>query len=164
MPARRKNLSWRQLNNLQGAKGNVVWRQDMHKFVLRLLRKRVYDEIKYIAVRRHFSNCVTLDQIQSKRQVGFVLWFGSLTGGALVNETNTGPASYATIAVRHPTTNAGLYNLPRLLGHELANALRHDFKLEPHNEAVAVKSKRSAVNAGMRLWQLEGFLAGFEEH
>jgi len=152
------------LNNLQSAKANVIWREDMHEFVLRLLRKRVYDEIKYIAVRGHFSNCVTLDHIQSKRQVGFVLWFGGLTDGVLTDETNAGPASYATIAVRHPTTNVGLYNLPRLLGHELANTLRQDFKLGPHGEAVAMKSKRSVVNAGTWLWKLEGFLAGFEEH
>ncbi|KAI9771818.1 MAG: hypothetical protein M1840_001588 [Geoglossum simile] len=160
-PAKRKGLSCKQPNDLHGGKANFVWRQDMHDFVLRLLRERVHDELKYLAVRRHFSSCLTLDHIQSKRQVGSVLWFGSPMGDVPVNEANTGPASYATIPVRHPTTNAGLYNLPRLLGIELANALRHDFSLGRRDEAVVVKSKRPAVDAGTWLWKLEGFLAGF---
>ncbi|KAI9777950.1 MAG: hypothetical protein M1839_008485 [Geoglossum umbratile] len=166
-PTKRRHFNWKQLNDLQGAKANFVWRQDMHEFVLRLLQRRVHDEAKYLAVRRCFSSCATLDDIQSKRQVGFVLWFGRPMGrrnDAPVDETDAGPASYATIAVQHPATEAAFYNLPRLLGHELTDALRRDFKLEPHNEVVAVKSKRPAVNAGTWLWKLEGFLAGSGEY
>ncbi|KAH0542548.1 hypothetical protein FGG08_003053 [Glutinoglossum americanum] len=165
-PRKQKTFTWHQLGSRQHLKPlpDIIWRQDMHEFVLRLLRKRVWDEAKHMAVQR--SRCATLEEVQWKKQVGFVLWFGRPPGkhtDSSTREVGDGPAKYATIVTRRPTTKAAVYNLPRLLGHELTGALRKIFELEPHNEAVVVKLRRSTAPAVMWLWKLEGYLAGFEK-
>ncbi|KAH0562147.1 hypothetical protein GP486_003150 [Trichoglossum hirsutum] len=165
---KRKLFTWELLNRCQAleAKSNIIWRRDMHEFVLGLLRKRVHNETNYIATRRCFSRCATLEEVQRKKQVGFVLWFGrpsSAHRDVPNDKEDGGPMSYTTIATQRPVAEVAVYNLPRLLGRGLADALRHDFGLEPHNEAVVVKSRRSTVDAGVWLWKLEGYLAGFEE-
>jgi hypothetical protein len=165
---KRKFFTWELLNRCQTleVKSGIVWRRDMHEFVLKLLRKRVHNEANYIATRRCFSRCATLDEVQWKKQVGFILWFGRPPSGhrdTPGDKVDAGPTSYTTITTQRPVTEVAVYNLPRLLGSELADLLRHGFGLGPHNEAVVVKSRRSTVNMGMWLWKLEGYLVGFEE-
>ena len=158
---------------------DIVWREDMPRFILDLLRKKVVRKLVYISKRKmdsqreavYIGPCNSYDEINATRQVTAALWLGrsppEAPGDSETQSPNpvkqdssaqesepASPPPYAMLNYRD--SMVPLYNLPQLLGEEYMQYLRKqgsDFA----SELAAIKGKRATVEVQMWLWKLMGY-------
>ncbi|KAI9823910.1 MAG: hypothetical protein M1832_002228 [Thelocarpon impressellum] len=146
---------------------DVVWREDMADFTMKLLRERVVHELGYLASRSESNYLLGCKGAMTGEtlpyQTGAVLWLGSTVpvkgDGAGIN-----PPAYSTMSNGQPSDiQLAVYNLPRLLGDVQVARLRERLGRDiGHEEMLAIKSKSGCVAAQMWLWKLQGYMQGIQ--
>jgi hypothetical protein len=141
----------------------AIWREDMESLVLRLMRRRVLEDLIYLSTLSadttrdpYVVRCQTWDDVKDDKyrgQRGCVLWLGP-------EGEDGGPGPRATMDI--PGVKYGrkiaVHNLWRLLGEEGVEKLRESVELFREGEVFLVLRKRT-VEMQMKLWKLQGFLA-----
>jgi hypothetical protein len=153
---------------------NIKWRDDMHTFVLELMRRRVVENLEYLCTRRrgYVVKTESWDEARKKKQIGAFLWIGKgdidqADGGsedaAAVTSTMLEPGEFATLDIKTGNkTKLPVHNLQVLLGQEHVKALREKYSNVFNAEIVVVKDKKATADIILRLWKLQGFLAKYE--
>lgn len=143
------------------------WREDMHTFVLTLMRRRLCENLVAATKlkRGYVVGCTGWEDALAKPQVGAFLWTGGI-GGVEMDP----PPEFATLDVTTGRKSEGrtkkvpVHNLRRLLGKEKLAELRE--KLPSgifEREVVVLKHKQQVIEMEMQLWKLEGFLAEYRD-
>jgi len=145
------------------------WRKDMHEFILRLMRRRIVENLAALTnlKRGYVVGCSGWEDALAKPQIGAFLWTG---GAGEMEEGSDSPPEFATLDVtigrkeESKTKKIPVHNLRRLLGKDKLAELREAlpsgiFK----RDVVALKHKQQAVDVEMQLWRLQGFLAEYRD-
>ncbi|RDW83319.1 hypothetical protein BP5796_04810 [Coleophoma crateriformis] len=138
--------------------GSTIWRPDMDVLVLELLRRRLVESLRYCArlQKGYLVPCTDWEVAKGKGQVGAFLW---LEGEESNSDSN--PSEFATLDIeRGKAHKTPVHNLPALLGGELIKELKEELPSVFENKILALKHKRNTVDLQLRLWKLQGFLAG----
>ncbi|KAI9724885.1 MAG: hypothetical protein M1812_000161 [Candelaria pacifica] len=151
----------------------IIWREDMESFVLRLLRDRVVQRLKnllhggsgYLA-----KSTGGLDGI-NEVEVGCVLWLGPTTvpirdGIGVPFDTGMPPLpksariddSMDLATMNYSGMQVPVHNLAKLLGKKHLELLRKPGSYFD-SEITIIKHKLNTLPARRQLWRLEGYLA-----
>ena len=163
---------WKQDSSFKIA--DIVWREDMDTFVLKILRENVVRRLAYLAssTAAYISNCRDHEHISKHHQVGAVLWLGpnseetvetdfsNKDGAATGNFGELGPPSYAMHHYRNHYIP--VYNLLTLLGPTKLRNLRKTSSSHFGDQYAVIKMKRLTVEVQLELWKLLGYLASGE--
>lgn len=145
------------------------WREDMHEFVLRLMRRRIVENLVALAnlKRGYVVGCSGWEDALAKPQIGAFLWTG---GAGEMEEGMDSPPEFATLDVTHgrkeesKTKKIPVHNLRRLLGKEKLAELQETLPSGIfERDVVVLKHKQQAVDVEMQLWKLQGFLAEYRD-
>ncbi|RDW71178.1 hypothetical protein BP6252_07741 [Coleophoma cylindrospora] len=138
--------------------GNTIWRPDMDDLVLGLMRRRLVESLRYCAKlqKGYLVPCADWEVAKGKAQVGAFLWMEGEE-----NNSDNNPSEFATLDIeRGKAHKTPVHNLPALLGDELVKELKEELPSVFENKILALKHKRNTVDLQLRLWKLQGFLAG----
>jgi hypothetical protein len=143
------------------------WREDMHEFILRLMRRRIVENLVTLTnlKRGYVVGCSEWEDALAKPQIGAFLWTG---GAGEMEEGVDAPPEFATLDTtigrkeESKTKKIPVHNLRRLLGKDKLAELREKlpsgiFK----RDVVVLKHKQQTVDVEMQLWRLQGFLAEY---
>jgi hypothetical protein len=143
------------------------WREDMHEFILRLMRRRIVENLVALTnlKRGYVVGCSGWEDALAKPQIGAFLWTG---GAGEMEEGMDAPPEFATLDTtigrkeESKTKKIPVHNLRRLLGKDKLAELREKlpsgiFK----RDVVVLKHKQQTVDVEMQLWRLQGFLAEY---
>jgi hypothetical protein len=154
------------------------WRSDMDSFILELMRRRVREALEDLTSlkRGYVVGCSTWEQaLMPKRQAAVILWTGTEIKDVIVDgegERIHGPPEFATLNInpsdfkphdgQHRRSKILVHNLRILLGRAHMQKLRMACPVY-EKEFVILKDKRRVVDVLLKLWKLQGYLAGYEE-
>lgn len=139
---------------------NVKWRDDMSAVVLEMMRRRVVEEITYLANlcdqgRSHLKACPDWDDAKdtSRHQhLGCLLYFREPSGPVLPQ------LSTVDVGGIRRRKRLPVHDMEMLLGPEHTTKLKEDLKLFQSGFIYAVCGKRS-IRLQLRLWKLQGFMS-----
>jgi len=156
--------------------GEIVWREDMADFVLGILRKRVVQDLKYLASRPGFVvACKSWRNVQRNTQVGAVLWVGEQAAGDESEDKSENirmdadastthdkgevqaPPKYAMYLYRGH--HIPIYNLTTILGSAKVSSLRESNPAHYGRKIAVIKQKNSTLRLQLELWRLLGYCA-----
>lgn len=143
----------------------IVWREDMDGFVLKMMRESLVKRLEYLALRptAYITACDGYDNISDHKQIGAVLWLGS--GAGLSQEgssdppadiTDQGPPLYAMYHYKHQYIP--FYNLSLLLGSANIQSLKDSKSTRFSTQIAVIKAKRPTMDLHLELWKLMGYL------
>lgn len=133
----------------------LVWRPDMDEFILDEMRRRVVDDLLYLARldRSHLMPCAGWEDINKDvPQRGCVLWRAAAGGEP------PGPMAVLDIEGASYERALPVHNLDALLGPDHLARLIGGSDMFKDNALVLVR-KRMSLRVQMRLWKLQGYLA-----
>jgi hypothetical protein len=145
------------------------WREDMHQFILRLMRRRIVENLVALTnlKRGYVVGCSGWEDALAKPQIGAFLWTG---GAGEMEEGMDSPPEFATLDVTIgrkegcKTKKIPVHNLRRLLGKDKLAELRETLPSGIfERDVVVLKHKQQAVDVEMQLWRLQGFLAEYRD-
>jgi hypothetical protein len=142
---------------------NAKLRPDIHTFVLELMRRRAVEELEYLAkLGPYIRPCATWqDATKPSRQVGAILWTGSVQGVTCGVEKR--PSEFATVDIgTSRKRKTPVHNLEMLLGKDHLQRLRDASSLF-QMELLIIKQKNNSVGIQLKLWKLQGYLAELPE-
>lgn len=160
---------WKQDPNCKVA--DIVWREDMDKFVLEILRENVARRLVYLAssTAAYISSCRDHEHISKHHQVCAVLWLGPNSedtvgmgflekdGAATGDFGESGPPPYA---MHHYKNHyIPVYNLLTLLGPTKLRYLRENKSSHFGKQYAVIKMRRLTLEVQLELWKLLGYLA-----
>lgn len=139
------------------------WRADIDTFVLKLMRKRIVETLGYLVKQRvYISRCESLEHARTMKQWGAILWLGKSKDKTESAEILP-PGEFATLELNGELKGKiPVYNMRELLGDAFIEELRtasYIFKAE----WVGIKHRNMTVDAQLRLWKLQGYLAQYKE-
>jgi hypothetical protein len=141
-----------------GIISKLVWRPDMHEYVLDDMRRRAVDDLLYLARldREHLVPCARWEDINKNvTQRGCVLWHSAAGGEP------PGPMAALDIEGASYERSLPVHNLDVLLGPTQLARLKEGADLFKDNALVLVRKKMS-LRLQMQLWKLQGYLADSE--
>ena len=161
---------------------NAVWRPDMDSFVLELARRRAREALEDLTSlkRGYVAASSTWEQaLLPKRQVAVILWTGPEIVDVSAEEGEEedrvhGPPEFATADLNTSSFNSKLpygqyrsckvpvHNLRLLLGRSHVRTLRNASPIF-NNELVILRDKRRVLDVLLKLWRLQGYVAGYGE-
>jgi hypothetical protein len=145
------------------------WREDMHEFILRIMRRRIVENLVALTnlKRGYVVGCSGWEDALAKPQIGTFLWTG---GAGEMEEGTDSPPEFATLDItigrkeESKTKKIPVHNLRRLLGKDKLAELRETLPSGIFERNVVVlKHKQQAVDVEMQLWRLQGFLAEYRD-
>ena len=150
---------------------DVVWREDMDTYVLKLMRQDLMSQLQYLSSRPSgYIVGTTYQHFERHFQLGAALWLGAgnaesstsvegtgTDGEADMSNGSTGPPAYAML--NYNGRYIPLFNLQTLLGNKPLEKLR-EFRPSFRDEIAVIKAKQNTVKLQMDLWKVMGYLAG----
>lgn len=142
----------------KGVIPKIVWRADMHTYLLEEMRSRIVNDLLYLARlrtdsgRTHLVPCASWASVsRDMPQRGCVLWQSGAAG--------VPPGPLATLDVEGASYERAMpvHNLDILLGDEQLARLREEDLFR--DNALVVARKRLSLDVQLRLWKLQGYLA-----
>ncbi|KAJ9134616.1 hypothetical protein NKR23_g10031 [Pleurostoma richardsiae] len=159
----------------QALAGRAVWREDMDDLVLELMRRRIVEELLFMAEmsanqgRKYVRRLGGWNEIRADVHRGCVLWIdGTSTeevderDGAHDARTTDGPGEFATVDLEEVKRDAKLpvHNLVSLLGREQVYRLRQGSPTFREG-TLFLLSRQRTIDLQLKLWKLQGYLATF---
>ncbi|KAI1451856.1 hypothetical protein F4805DRAFT_69588 [Annulohypoxylon moriforme] len=158
----------------RGLDKNIVWRKDMDTYIRDLMRQGIVSELLYLSGlcaeqgRHYIVKCYGWDDVQYKHK-GSVIWFGDPVESASSDQAGNEPGPFATFDIQRTTFQGGPYtesvavhNMPMLLGSEHASRLKEEAQ-SLRDGSIFMLAGRRTVNIQLKLWKLQGYLAGYED-
>lgn len=139
-------------------------RSDIDTFVLELMRRRAVEELEHLLkLKVYIQPSVSWkDATRASRQVGAILWTGSVRGEPSQSDVEKAPPEFATIDIGTTKRKTPVHNLEKLLGGEHLQKLKDKFGLF-EKKLLVVRHKNMTVGIQMKLWKLQGFLAEYRD-
>lgn len=155
----------------------IVWREDMSDYVLELLRKGVFKDLRYLVSRpaAYVVACEDWREVQKYAQIGAVMWLGpdgihgddgderardcgsELECLASSEWQGQAPPAYAMYLYRGH--HIPIYNLQTLLGLKYVTSLRELERSHFRKGLAILKQKNGTSKIHLKLWKLLGYLA-----
>lgn len=142
--------------SLSSTLNGAVWRSDMDIHILQLLRRRVCEDLSYLARlcqddgRKYLVPYKSTDQLQLVGQIGCVLYVGDDAAMGGRPAFNSGPVGRSRIQL-------WACDLQTVLGEACVGPLRKQFDIFNKNAAILVNGTRT-VSLQERLWKIQGYL------
>lgn len=156
---------WKEDPSLKASE--IVWREDMDVFVLKMLRESLIKKLDYLALRpkAYITACDDYNKISDHKQIGAVLWLGP--GPSLPSQRSSsdptadnqdqGPPLYAMY--RYKDQYIPFYNLLLLLGSANTQVLKDSKSARFRTQIAVIKAKRPTIELHLELWKLMGYMA-----
>ncbi|KAI9762759.1 MAG: hypothetical protein M1835_007984 [Candelina submexicana] len=152
----------------------IIWREDMETFILKLLRDRVTKRLRHLlhGGSGYLAKSTDgFDGVKDDMEVGCVLWLGPRTsplqeesGGSFEPRMPLLPPpaqfddSLDLMTRKHSEDQVPVHNLSKLLGRAHLELLRSSGSFFD-SEVVVIKYKLDTLPARRQLWRLQGYLA-----
>ncbi|KAI1342207.1 hypothetical protein F5Y15DRAFT_334678 [Xylariaceae sp. FL0016] len=143
----------------------AVWRQDMDRFILDLMRQDIVGDLLYMSKlceeegRHYIVKCFGWDDVQHKIK-GAVLWFGESGQSSGFDKSGHQPGPFATFDIEQErsSTSVVVHNMPMLLGPELATKVKLEATALRDGDFFMLARRRTS-NLQLKLWKLQGYLS-----
>ncbi|KAI9707480.1 MAG: hypothetical protein M1836_000441 [Candelina mexicana] len=152
----------------------IIWREDMETFILKLLRDRIIQRLRHLlhGGSGYLAKSIDgFDGVKDDMGVGCVLWLGPSTsplqeenGGSFEPRMPPLPPraqfddSLDLMTIEYSEGQVPIHNLLKLLGRAHLELLR-SFGPFFDSEVVVIKYKLNTLPARRQLWRLQGYLA-----
>ncbi|KAK4181489.1 hypothetical protein QBC36DRAFT_317695 [Triangularia setosa] len=151
------------------------WRQDMDRYLLETMRKRVYEGLLHAAhmaeyggedgrPRKYVTKLNSWGEVNDLKHRQCVLFFGPPDGVSADPTMASVPSPISTMAIRGSKFGAkiAVHDMRAVLGKEYLVRLRHESELL-RGGALYLLRGQATMKLSMLVWKLQDYIAGWED-